>query len=205
MRKVSFVKSKKPGFTLLEIVLVMLILVFMIGIFFAVFNVINVSHAKVAVMNDAKDYVELNMEAVTNLIVNSQKIKFTNDPTWSVGVDDANTMSLYFDSYNSLGTSGYLYFVGKGVTSPAPVFSYDQYKVSSGKNKWYINATFAISPTNSKIVIVKLVVMDNSSAPATPYKGGTLIRSIYVPNLVYSSLTDGTTGSVMKCLRTTLG
>jgi len=196
-------KSKRIGFTLIEIVLVMAILVLMISTFFAVFSIIKTSHANVAVMNDAKDYVQLNMEAVNNLIINSEKITFCNDPTWHVVVDDANTKSLYFDSYNSTGTSGYLYF-GKGIQA-SPVFTYEQYTIGSGKNKWFINATFSIDPANNKIVIVKLVVMNNSKSPAEAYSGGTLIRSIYVPNLKYDSATDGTTGSVMKCLPSALG
>lgn len=210
----NHIKSRRTGFTLIEIVLVMAILILMISTFFAVFSIINTSHANVAVMNDAKDYVQLNMEAVNNLIVNSKEIEFCNDPTWYVG--DANTMSLYFDSYNHLidptGTiyNGSLFFDKGDLLNPEPaVFTYPQYTIGSGldkKNKWYIEATFSIDPAaDSKIVKVVLVVMNNSKSPAVPYSGGRLVRFIYVPNLVYNPATDGTTGSVMKCLTTTLG
>ncbi len=204
MRRTRSYQSKKPGFTLLEIVLVMAILVFMIGTFFAVFNIIQVSHAKVAVMNDAKDYVELNMEAITNLIVNSSKITFCTNPTWNVGVDDPNSKSLYYDSLSG-GKSGLLYFLGKGELPTDPIFTYDQYKIGNGKNKWYIKPTFSLDTTNptNKMVKVKLDLYDNSSSSTSPY--WTLTRSIYVPNLASTSNVGAAPYTVMKCLRTTLG
>lgn len=207
MRRVRSYKSKKLGFTLIEIVLVMAILVLMIGTFFAVFRVINISHAKVAVVNDAKDYVELNMEAITNLIVNSSKITFCTDPTWSVGVDDPNSKSLYYDSLNG-GRDGLLYFLGKGETATPtnPIFTYDQYKIGNGTtNKWYIKPTFSLDTTNptNKLVKVKLDLYDNSSSSTSPY--WTLTRSIYVPNLASTSNVGAAPYTVMKCLRTTLG
>ena len=201
MHKVSVDKSNKTGFTLIEIVLVMAILVFMIGAFFAVFRVIYISHAKVAVMNDAKDYAELNMEAITNLIVNSKSITFCNNPNWVVGVDDANAISLYFDSWDPVSTTGKLYF-GKGVQPlTSPIFTYDQYTIGNGKNKWYIVPTFSRDITNpSKMVKVQLALYDNSSSSTDPYL--TLTRSIYLPNL---ETFFGSSGTVMKCIRTTLG
>ena len=200
------IKQNRIGFTLIEVVLAMAILVLMLSTFFAVFSIINTSHANVAVMNDAKDYVQLNMEAVTNLIINSEKITFCTNPTWQVGVDDASTKSLYFDSNYMTAPKGELYF-DKG-DHASPVFTYPQYSTGSGsnqKNKWYINATFSIDSTDKKIVKVELIVMNNSKSPAVPYSGGRLTRSIYVPNLKHESATDGTTGSVMKCLPSPLG
>lgn len=196
--------TAKEGFTLIELVLVMAITLILASIFFAVFSIVNTSHANIAMKNDAKDYAELNMEAISNILVNSDKIKFTGTPALQTGTDNDYSNSLYFDSASGSGNySGKLYNDTWGDTPYADanlLFSYYQYTVgSTAKNKWYIVATFSLNADVS-LVDVTLAVMDNAKPSAAPYT--TLHKSIYLPNITSH---EGTTGSVIKFHRTSLG
>ena len=204
MLKTRIGSTTKAGFTLIELVLVMAITLILASIFFAVFSIINTSHANIAMKNDAKDYAELNMEAISNLLINSDKIKLCNTPALQTGTDNAYTNSIYFDSVSGSGNySGKLYndILGATPYSDANLaFSYYQYTVgSASKNKWYIVATFTINSTVS-LVDVTLAVMDNAKPSAAPYT--TLHKSIYLPNITSH---EGTTGNVLKFHRTSLG
>jgi len=145
------------GFTLIEMMLAIAIILMMTTLIFSTFYIVNSSHARVAVINDAKDYAALNMDSINRLVINSRQIKLT-DP----------------------GTTDYtkLYYVNSVLKYGADntAFSYEQYKLADGiTNKWLIIPTYK---GVGLMLSVRLDVYDNSTSNLYY----TLTRSIYLPN-----------------------
>lgn len=162
--------SSKRAFTLIEMVLAIAISFLFVSLIYANFYYVNSSHARVAVINDAKDFAWLNMEGLSNLILNSDSIILSNAPiSESAGV--AYT-SAYFDT----ATSSTLRY-GNGSDSTS-AFNYVQYRTSDGKVKWSVSPSFRKDSNNS--VCIKLDIIDN--ATGTVYY--TLEETIYVSNIL---------------------
>jgi len=176
MRKIAKKMTKRRGFTLIEILLVLAIMVMFISIIFSTFYLVNASHANVVVINDARDFAALNMEAISKLVVNAEYVVLSSD---------SNTNKIgYTNIYYNIDagpTYNDLYIKNTGVVG-SPVFSYADYKVSGGGNKWRIQPTFTPSGT---MLTIKLEVFDNASGSATPYY--TLTRTVLLPNVLKSS------------------
>lgn len=179
-------KHNKRGFTLIEMMLAIGIMMIMISAVFATFSMVNTAHAKVALINDAKDYASLNMQAITYLVEGADKVRLSSETAFLSVTDNDYTDGIYFDA------AGVLYHDTR--TSHSAAFTYSQYTVSNGaKNKWTIVPTFTV---DSLMVRVKLDVMDNSKSPAVVFY--TLTKSIYLPNMSTGSNIKGTTGTVLK-------
>ena len=149
------------GFTLIEMMLAIAIILMMTTLIFSTFYIVNSSHARVAVINDAKDYAALNMDSINRLVVNSEQIKLT-DP-----VPTDYTKLYYDDSVLKYGTGE---------------IAFEQYKLADGRPKWRIKSTYK---GVGLMLSVRLDVYDNSTSnlsdvAAHPYY--TLTRSIYLPN-----------------------
>jgi len=156
MHKLTKNSINPRGFTLIEIVLVMAILMILLSAVFGTFYIINTSHAKVAVINDAKDYACLNMSAIENSIINAKGIILDTATNKFPLALELGYTSLYFDN----GTL-------KNATSSTAVttaFSYPQYTVSTSsgnKPKWNIIATYS---RNADCTLkVNLKIVDNST------------------------------------------
>lgn len=192
MRKVNKTKNHvRSGFTLLEIVLAMAILLIFLSVIYSTFYLVNASHARVAVINDAKDFAALNMQAIENLTTNANSIIINNDPvptTFEAG--EAGFTVIYFK------TDGTLYYYKDGTAAPLPAFNLSQYTIKGGtQNKWSVHATFS-NPSKTGIVTVKLDIIDNSTGTGSVYY--TLEKDLLFLNISTSSGISGTSGTVLK-------
>jgi|LSQX01.3.fsa_nt_gb uncharacterized protein (UPF0333 family) len=166
MRKLTRKSLSKKAFTLLEVVLAMAITIIVIPLIFGTFYLIHESHAKVAVINDAKDFASLNSTAINNLLVNASSARASGS------VDGAYVATIYADS------NGDLYIRQAGSTSKA--FEYPHYTLADGTQKWRIELNFQVNPF-SKTVDYTIDVYDNSNPSATePYYK--LESSVFLPN-----------------------
>lgn len=191
MRKVSKRKSHaRCGFTLLEIVLVMAILLIFISVVYSTFYIVNASHANVAVINDAKDFAALNMQAIENLTVNANSIKITNDPALVAG--DAGYTAIYF--VTDAATKESILYYHKDGSSVTRAFDLSQYTIQGGtKKKWSVNATFT-NPSKQGVITVKLDIIDNSTGDVYY----TLQKDLLFLNVKSNTDINGTSGSVIK-------
>lgn len=178
--------NSKKAFTLIEIVLAMAIMIIVIPLVFAAFYLVQLSHAGVAVLNDAKDYAALNAMAIENVVINASA------GSVSGAVDGSYSSSVYC-------SSGRLYFRNGG--SAVPMFDYDQYKIASGEDKWDVDVLFTLSAGNQTLTY-SVRLFDNSDPSATsPYY--VLTSSVYLPNGNRNDSEKLESGSNAKCFNFT--
>lgn len=160
--------SSRKAFTLIEIILAVAIMIIIIPMVYGTFYLVQVSHARVVVLNDARDFASLNAMAIDNILANTSAATASNS---GVG---GYTAALYVDS-----SSGEL-FVQQGASAAVPAFDYPQYSLADGKQKWKLDITFTV---NSSVQTVEYVikVLDNAKPIGSdPYY--TLRSSVYLPN-----------------------
>ncbi len=139
MKRICKSKSAgKHGFTLLEMVLVIAIMMMMSFYLYSTFKVVNYSHLKVTVVNDMHDYASLTLKAIENHLCNATEITVGSDIT----VDDMHNEYVLINSSNAL-----------------PGFT--QYHTGSGKAKWGLSLKFT-TDVASKTVTVVLEMTDNA-------------------------------------------
>ena len=191
MRKVNKMKNHvRSGFTLLEIVLTLAILLILLSVVFSTFYIVNASHANIAVINDAKDFAAINMQAIENLTVNANSIKISSDPTLVAG--DAEYAAIYFVTDPTTKES--ILYYHKDGSAAKRAFDLTQYTIDGGaKKKWSVQATFT-NPSKKGIVTVKLDIIDNSTG--TVYY--TLQKDLLFLNAKSNTDITGTSGSVIK-------
>jgi prepilin-type N-terminal cleavage/methylation domain-containing protein len=177
MRTIISHYKKNKGFTLLELVLAMAIMLIVVPFVFGTFYIINVSHANVTLINDAKDYAALNGRAIENILINAKAVSVSSSSSPVAGY---NVLS-----FNSDGT-----MLLNGVAA----FTYDHYKVKDGTQKWILAVTFSLD-AGSKTINYNIQVKDNTKA-GKPVKY-TLNSSVYLPS-AQADLLLGTTGTVVK-------
>lgn len=158
--------SSKRAFTLLELILVIAILVITIPMIYGTFYLVQVSHARVVVMNDAKDYASLNALAIDNVITNASAA------TASGAVGGGYTAAIFVDP-----TTGDL-FIQQGTGAPARAFDYPHYHTADGSQKWKLNILFTVDAA-SKTVMYTIKVIDNAHGSDVVY---TIQSSVYLPN-----------------------
>lgn len=170
--------KKSHGFTLIELVLVMGIIVLFSSVIFSTFIIINTSHARVAVTNDAKDFASLNMQAINNLAVNADSVVLST----STAAQSGYTV-VYFTA------AGALYYTPFG-SSPTLAFSYPQYTINNGsKVKWAVLPTFTIGSGGT--LDVRLQIKDNSTGNIYY----TLTESIFLANANTADMIDNAGGA----------
>jgi prepilin-type N-terminal cleavage/methylation domain-containing protein len=161
-------KSSRKAFTLLELILVIAIMVIVIPMIYGTFYLIQVSHARVVVINDAKDYASLNAMAIDNVIANASAA------TASGSVGGGYTAAIYIDS-----ASGDLY-LKQGTGAAVRAFDYPQYHIADGSQKWKLNIVFTVD-SSSKTVTYTIKVLD-SSKPVGSNVTYSIESSVYLPN-----------------------
>ena len=189
MRKINTCKSKR-GFTLVELVLVMAITLIFVTIGFAVFSIVNTSHARVAVLNDAKDFAALNMQAIENLTADASEIELLSSP-----VSQAGCISVYFTKNASTKESVLWYLTDSG--SAVRAFDYGQYFINGNTTrKWSILTSQPIFTTTGTtgIIHVKLQVVDNASGNVYY----TLSKDLIFLNITTADAVTGSSGTVIK-------
>lgn len=179
MKKIIKNTKRRIGFTLVELLLVMALMLIFFGFIFSTFYLVNSSHANVVVINDAKDFAALNMDAVTTLIANAEHIVISD----SKNQDIADHTDVYY-------TDSKLYY--KFASTEKLAFTYDQHTIADGNDKWKITSTFTKSGT---MLIVRLDVVDNASSDTSAYYS--LSRTVYLPNITKSEKIEGYSGSVV--------
>lgn len=130
-------KNRKLGFTLLEMVLVIAIMVMMSFYLFSTFRTVNYSHLKVTVVNDMHDYASLTLKAIQNHLCNATSIKKGT----TIKVDDNGEYVLVNDN-NIL-----------------PGFT--QYHAGANKAKWGVTLKF-YTDSSSRTVRVVIELKDNA-------------------------------------------
>lgn len=191
MHKKDKNSTNQHGFTLIEIVLVMAILLILVSVVYATFLIVNNSHAQVAVINDAKDYAYLNMAYIENDITNANGIILSN--TNSLVAGETGYTSLYYDNGILMRATS---------ASTAALFSYPQYSVttaSGSKPKWGVTASYTRNA--DKTLKVNLEIVDNATSPASVYY--TLEKDIILLNIKDSANIKGSSGSVVKYINFT--
>lgn len=178
MRKLAKIIRNRVGFTLVELMLVMALMLIFIGFVFSTFYLVNSSHANVVVINDAKDFASLNMDAISKLVINADKVIISG-----TAVPSAGQTSVYF-------TNSVLFY--SNTSGATQAFTYNQYTVAGGSDKWQILSTFTKKGT---LLTVQLNVYDNATSPKQLYY--TLTRDIYLPNIVKADQITGSSGTVV--------
>ena len=130
-------KNRRSGFTLLEMVLVIAIMMMMSFYLYSTFRTVNFSHLKVTVVNDMHDYASLTLKAIQNNLCNATSIKKGD----SITVDEKGE-----------------YVLING-TNALPGFS--QYHAGSDKAKWGVKLKF-YTDSSSKTVRVVIELKDNA-------------------------------------------
>jgi len=192
MRKISKKRSHvRSGFTLLEIVLTMAILLIFLSVIYSTFYIINASHAKIAVINDAKDFAAINMQAIENLTINANTVKISS--TSALGAGDAGCTAIYYVT-DATTKESVLYYHKDGFLE-TKAFSLSQYTINKGANKkWSVRATFT-NPSQKGVINVTLEIIDNSTG-SVYY---TLSKNLLFLNVKASSDISGdTSGLVLK-------
>lgn len=183
MKRLSRSRHHCLGFTILELVLAMAIMLIVVPFAFGTFYIISVSHAEVALVNDAKDFATLNANALENILINSDGIIVSNSTSPETGY-----AVISFNTDSELLVDG------------ATVFDYTPYKLKDGTLKWDLDVSFELDAVN-KIVKYTILVRDNAklSHPIMYSLRG----SVYVLS-ANPSLLAGTTGDIVKFSRPVL-
>jgi prepilin-type N-terminal cleavage/methylation domain-containing protein len=181
----------RSGFTLLEIVLPMAILLILITVVYSTFYIVNASHARVAVINDAKDFASINMQAIENLTANANTVKISSTPALIAG--DTGCTAIYFVT-DATTKESVLYYHKDG-SPETKAFTFSQYTIDGGaKKKWSVQATFS-NPSKTGVITVKLDIVDNSTG--TVYY--TLQKDLLMLNIKSNSdISGASSGSVIK-------
>ncbi|MBR4556299.1 MAG: prepilin-type N-terminal cleavage/methylation domain-containing protein [Clostridiales bacterium] len=130
-------KNRRIGFTLLEMVLVIAIMMMMSFYIFSTFKTVNYSHLKVAVVNDMHDYASLTLKAIQNHLCNATSISKGS----TIKLDD-NSEYVLINNTNAL-----------------PGFT--QYHSGNGSAKWGLKLKITTNPS-SKTVRVVLEMTDKA-------------------------------------------
>lgn len=96
--------KRRKGFTLLEMVLVLAIMVIMSVYLVSTFKIVNFSHLKVSKVNDMHDYASLSLQAISNKLCNATSIssgsKLKSDGTYIVDSAGNKLLSGFDMLYN---------------------------------------------------------------------------------------------------------
>ncbi len=154
MRKYN--KSRK-GFTLLEVVLAIAIMMLTASVFFSLILVVVKSHTNVVAANDMADFAMLNGRAIENAIINSK----------SVGDSGGKTIKVKGNR------------VCKGAT---PLLSMEQYEIIPSNDKWEISVSFkSDAATRTVYYTVTLKDQANKIDGVNKYTY-TYSGSVYIPH-----------------------
>ena len=180
-KKATRIGRFSRGFTLLEIMLVMSIIVIFSSIIYATFYIVNTSYARVAVLNDAKDFAAMNMQAIEANLVNANFVLLSDSPSLS----QATTDHLLVVDATGLKLNN--------ASGSHVVLPYSKYKVSKGNvniDKWTLSTTYTKSGTS---ILITISVMDNAKPAAPAFY--TLTKTIFLPNITVANITGNASGT----------
>ena len=146
--------SKKAGFTLLEMVLVIAIMMIMSFYLYATFKTVAHSHVKVTLVNDMHDYASLSLKAIETKLCNATKIGAGDDIKL-----DLNSTNVLINEANAL-----------------PGFT--QYHTSTGQPRWRLKLKISTDKV-SKTATVVLEMYDNGQPSAGVAYSDSIV--VYLP------------------------
>ena len=146
--------SKKAGFTLLEMVLVIAIMMILSFYLYATFRTIAHSHVKVTLVNDMHDYASLSLKAIERKLCNATKVGVGNDIKL-----DTNSSYVLINEANAL-----------------PGFT--QYHTSTGQPRWSLKLKITTDPANKTATVV-LEMTDNGHPSAGVAYSDSIV--VYLP------------------------
>lgn len=134
MRKYN--KSRK-GFTLLEVVLAIAIMMLTASVFFSLILVVVKSHTNVVAANDMADFAMLNGRAIENAVINSK----------SIGESGSKKIKV----------------TGNRICKGAiPLVSMEQYEIIPSNDKWEISVSFR-SEAATRMVYYTITLKDQAN------------------------------------------
>lgn len=140
-------RKHRFGFTLLEMVLVIAIMLMMSVYLYSTFKVVNYSHLEVSQVNDMHDYASLNLKAIENNLCNATKIK---------------------SGSSNISCDGYYVLLNGAQILPG----FSQYHYGS-EALWRTQLSFTTNP-GSKTVLVK-ISLTNVAKPNVTYNDEVLV------------------------------
>ena len=135
---------KKVGFTLLEMVLVLAIMMIMFTYLVSTFQIVANSHTSVAMINDLHDYGSMNLLAIQNNLINATSIGKGGD---TISVKDGNRVA-----------------IGSSELLP----SYSQYKGNANGSRWKVDLSFD-GDSGKKMVYVTITFKDSMDDDKVAY------------------------------------
>ena len=145
--------ARRIGFTLLEMVIVLAIMLMLFTYLVATFQVIEKGHTGVAMINDLHDYASMNLKAIANNLCNSTSIGSTGK---TISVADGNHVVV--DSNKLLP-------------------SYTQYPGNANGARWALRLSFTTDSAR-KMVYVTINMYDSKEGNSLAYSDNI---SIYCP------------------------
>ncbi|MBR3056688.1 MAG: type II secretion system protein [Clostridiales bacterium] len=170
MLKINKKKSthaSKLGFTLLEMVLVMAIMLICFTYLVSTFQIVSKSHTSVAMINDMHDFASMNLKAIANCLCNGTDFS-SGDHTIAVG---GSGDCVEYDNNNLLP-------------------SYNQYKGNQNGHRWRVEVTFTCH-SSTKIVDVTINLYDTMEGGVRAFTDN---MSVYCPSAV--NMSDGSSTSI---------
>ncbi len=135
---------KKVGFTLLEMVLVIAIMMILFSYVVSTFQIVANSHTSVTMINDLHDYGSMNLLAIQNNLINAT----------SIG-KGGNVINVADDNHVELNNS--------------PILpSYQQYKGNADGARWKVDLDFS-SDATKKMVYVTITFKDSTDGDKVAY------------------------------------
>ncbi len=159
--------TSKVGFTLLEMVLVMAIMLICFTYLVSTFQIVTKSHTSVAMINDMHDFASMNLKAIANCLCNATDFSVSDHTIAVGGMGDC----VEYDSNNLLP-------------------SYNQYKGNQNGHRWRVVLSFT-THSSTKIVDVEINLYDTMEGNVRAF---TDRMSVYCPAAVH--MTDTTSDSI---------
>lgn len=159
---------KKVGFTLLEMVLVVAIMLILFSYIVSTFQIVANSHTSVAMINDLHDYGSMNLKAIQNNLINATSIGKGGS---TISVADGNHV----------------------VLDSSPLLpSYSQYKGNANGARWKVELSFK-SDAAKKAVYATIVFRDSTDSDKVAF---TDTITCYCPSCKAENFTDVSGSSI---------
>jgi len=157
--------SRRLGFTLLEMVIVMAIMLMLFTYLIATFQVVEKGHTGTAMINDLHDFASMNLKAIDNNLINATTVG-SSGKTISV----ANSNHVVVDSNDLLP-------------------SYHLYPGNAGGARWKVVLGFTTHP-EQKTIDVTISLYDSKDNNKLAYSD---VKTVYCPSCKeMASMTNAT-------------
>lgn len=159
---------KKVGFTLLEMVLVIAIMMILFTYIVSTFQIVSNSHTSVTMINDLHDYGSMNLKAIQNNLINATTIGKGGS---TISVADGNHV----------------------VLDSSPLLpSYTQYKGNANGARWKVELSFK-TDSSKKAVYATIIFRDSTDGDKVAFTDSI---TCYCPSCKAENFTDVSGSSI---------